>query len=152
MDKIVIDSAAVAYHYMIHTFKVNRDAKFNDGNFRNFVEDFELYANENNFELVNKEGKTLKYFDICDEISANYVEHSKDVFGDNFSHFSVDAIETMRKAYQNSSYDYKSMVFKFEEMLARTLYQSPSNYLLVEKYYKMDAKKYKKADDEKIMA
>ena len=152
MDKLVIYSTAVAYHYMIHSFKVNHNAKFSDNNLKVFVEDFEEYANQIGFEFVDENGKKINHDDIYFDILENYVKHGKDIYGESFSYFSADCIENMRRAYQVAGFDYHQLVYRFEEMLVRELYQKSGNYLMFEKYYKQDAERYKNNDDKIFQA
>jgi len=149
MDKILIDSSAVAYHFMVHTFNKNFNAKFSDVSLENFVDDFCQYAKGKGFEIVDKNQKPLLYSQICEDIMDKFVEHSSDYYGNKFAYFRANGIEEMRNSYQNSTERYKDFVVSFEEMLARSLYKEKAHYLVFEKYYKKDAEKYKK-EEEKI--
>ena len=152
MDKILIDSSAVAYHFMVHTFNKNYNARFSDVSLQNFVDDFCQFAKLEGFGIEDKNQQPLLCKQIFEDIMDNYVCHSSDFYGNEFAYFREDKIKQMRLAYQNSTERYKNIVVSFEEMLVRCLYKEKINYLMFEKCYKEDAQKYNKEEEKIPMA
>ena len=152
MKNIYINYGATAYHYMLHDFRRLRRPTFEEIDLISFLNSFTYYATDLGYSFIDENNQNVLNKDIAMKIIDDFAEYTKDKNNRTVCYFSEDGLEKMRKAYETMSDDYKNAIYKFEEMYARSSYNTKSIYKMIEDGYKKCAKPYQEKFDEEHLA
>lgn len=139
-----VNYGAIAYHFMLHSFRAHYSSIFSQEYLEFFIYDFvENFSRVKGIIFVNEDGKPISHKEITQDIMYNYVQKEKDARGNPFLYFPADCIKILRDSYEESSQRYKTLVYEFEKMLIQESYRNPDIYLVYERAYEKDTKQYK---------
>ena len=147
-EKLLFNPGAMAYHFMIHEFKLVHKSTFEEENFSSFVIDFSMYAKRKGYVFVDKNGNEVSDQQKIDTILDNYTKHAKEgIFDKRVCYFTEDALDEMRKNYDNCNHDNKNLILGYEQEKIKFIYEMKYLYGKFEEAYRKDAKSLKKDDD-----
>ena len=146
--KIKIDCSAIAYYFMIHSYRKEYSPKFEETELELFVEDFCDYVDISGYVFVNKRNEILDKDAIVSNIMGNFVNFSKDYEGQKFCYFSSDMFDIMRYNYQNAPYEFEELIINYETELMRGDFVNQDTYKLFEKYYRKSIESFISKEDE----
>lgn len=151
MNKIIANPGATAYHFLIHEYKLTHNSTFNENDLESFVDCFFKHTEALGYSFIDKEGNSFSREQMTDAIIDNFVDYTTNDIDQIVCYFNSDNIEEMRNEYEKCNFQYKALIYRLEETLAKENYNNRSIYTLLEKGYKKSLK-YIEKDDEKHLA